>query len=72
MWGVIPVKKTSFSSPVRNIKSLDQNSELLHAMVTCHTLTIIREELCGDPMDLKVSVFRFGAVYFSHDFTFIT
>lgn len=54
MWGVIPIADNNFSSPIRNISTLDQDSELLRAMVTCHTLTIIREKLCGDPMDLKV------------------
>lgn len=54
MWGVIPIEDMSFSSPIRNVSSLDQDSNLLHAMVTCHTLTIIREKLSGDPMDLKV------------------
>lgn len=56
MWGVIPINENSFSSPVRSISSLDQDNELLYAMVTCHTLTIIREKICGDPMDLKVSI----------------
>lgn len=54
MWGVIPVSNVNFSSPIRDISTLEPNSDLLYAMVTCHTLTIIREKICGDPMDLKV------------------
>ncbi len=55
MWGVIPVSDNAFTSPIININSLDPDSDLLHAMVTCHTLTIIRKKMCGDPMDLKVT-----------------
>lgn len=56
MWGVIPTSNTNFSSPIRDLATLPPNSDLLYAMVTCHTLTIIREKLCGDPMDLKVRI----------------
>lgn len=71
MWGVIPIDKNTFSSPVISISSLDQDSELLHAMVTCHTLTIIREKICGDPMDLKVNIL-IGEEKFSKIFNLIS
>ncbi|XP_065220053.1 polyamine-transporting ATPase 13A3-like isoform X2 [Planococcus citri] len=54
MWGVIPTSNRNFCGPVQNIAALPADSDFLYAMVTCHTLTIIREKLCGDPMDLKI------------------
>ncbi len=31
-----------------------QNREIVRCMATCHSLTMIQDELCGDPLDLKM------------------
>lgn len=53
LWGVVPVNKNRFSDPVKNLSIL-QNSPLLIGMTTCHSLTIIDNQLTGDPLDLKM------------------
>lgn len=57
MWGVMPIINGKFMPSITDVSNLDSESQLLHSMVTCHTLTIIRTKLCGDPMDLKVNIF---------------
>lgn len=54
MWGVVPVEDNRIEKPVKDIKSMAKNSLLFRGMLTCHSLTLIDEELCGDPLDIKV------------------
>lgn len=53
MWGVVSVSDGKFQLPVKDIASLSL-SEVLIGMVTCHGLTIIDNQLMGDPLDLKM------------------
>lgn len=53
MWGVVVVSDKKFQFPVKDIASLPL-SEALVGMVTCHGITIIDNQLVGDPLDLKM------------------
>ncbi|XP_012263211.2 polyamine-transporting ATPase 13A3 isoform X1 [Athalia rosae] len=53
MWGVVPIVNSTFQQPVKDISTLPLN-ETLVGMVTCHSITIINNELSGDPLDLKM------------------
>ncbi|EFN68541.1 Probable cation-transporting ATPase 13A3 [Camponotus floridanus] len=53
MWGVVTVSDRKFQLPVKDIASLPL-SEVLIGMVTCHGITIIDNQLVGDPLDLKM------------------
>jgi cation-transporting ATPase 13A3/4/5 len=60
LWGVVPVGSDSalskFTSPVRpnNLQNLPIKDPLIISMATCHSLTLINQELAGDPLDLKM------------------
>ena len=55
MWGVIPVgEDRKFEAVVRNPSELPPERHFTIAMATCHSLTIIENELVGDPLDLKM------------------
>ena len=54
MWGVIPAQNSSFSSPIRVMSELEQESEMIGCMTTCHSLITISGQLNGDPLDLKM------------------
>lgn len=56
--GVVPVKTENESSHKfeelkEDCTSLGEN-EFLFGMATCHSLTRIDNELCGDPLDAKM------------------
>lgn len=53
MWGVVTVSDKKFQYPVKEIIGLPL-SEVLIGMVTCHGITIIENQLVGDPLDLKM------------------
>lgn len=53
MWGVVPGLDKKFQLPVKDITSLPLNDVLI-GMVTCHGITIIDNQLVGDPLDLKM------------------
>ncbi|XP_043505949.1 polyamine-transporting ATPase 13A3 isoform X1 [Polistes fuscatus] len=53
MWGVVPASETKFQFPIKDITTLPL-SDLLIGMVTCHGITIIDNQLVGDPLDLKM------------------
>ncbi|XP_051165501.1 polyamine-transporting ATPase 13A3 isoform X1 [Leptopilina boulardi] len=53
MWGVVPISSRKFQIPVKNITHLPLNNVLI-GMVTCHGITIIDDQLVGDPLDLKM------------------
>lgn len=40
--------------PVMVVPNLPKESELLYGMACCHSITIIDDELQGDPLDIKV------------------
>ena len=37
-----------------DVNKLDEDSPLLHGMVSCHSLTLIKDKIEGDPLDVKV------------------
>ncbi|XP_054266633.1 polyamine-transporting ATPase 13A3-like isoform X2 [Macrosteles quadrilineatus] len=53
LWGVVPVGQDGFDFPIQNVNLLRQK-HLLQAMSTCHSLSIIDDQLCGDPLDIKM------------------
>lgn len=53
MWGVVPSEYGHFKPPAKQLDTL-KSGNLLYAMVTCHSLTIIDDKIAGDPLDLKV------------------
>ena len=54
MWGVVPIENTTFQPAVRNPSELPLTGRMATAMATCHSLTIIDNEITGDPLDLKM------------------
>lgn len=54
MWGVVPSSSSAFEPAVRNPSELPLTGKMATAMATCHSLTIIEDELTGDPLDLKM------------------
>ncbi|XP_059479113.1 polyamine-transporting ATPase 13A3-like isoform X2 [Neocloeon triangulifer] len=57
MWGVLPVEGGQFSDPCHNVEELKQSSTLPLAMAACQSLTLINNEIMGDPLDLKMFEF---------------
>ncbi|RZF33632.1 hypothetical protein LSTR_LSTR007010 [Laodelphax striatellus] len=60
VWGVLPcngVQNLSEEEVVKDVTTLEKTSKLLAALATCHSLTIIDKQICGDPLDTSM----FGA-----------
>lgn len=53
MWGVVPVENSQFQLHVKQPDKLKPGN-LLYAMASCHSLTIIDDNISGDPLDLKM------------------
>lgn len=53
MWGVVPSSNGNLEESEKDIPKL-KNHPLFEGMLVCHSLTIIDNELCGDPLDVKV------------------
>ncbi|NXM73863.1 AT132 ATPase, partial [Serilophus lunatus] len=53
VWGVVPLEKSQFLPIVHEPRSLPAGP-LLYALATCHTLSLLRAQLVGDPVDLKM------------------
>lgn len=64
MWGVVPIEDHRIEKPIKDINTMAKDSLLFQGMLTCHSLTLIDNELCGDPLDIKVSKIYF--LIFSH------
>ncbi|XP_014244199.1 probable cation-transporting ATPase 13A3 isoform X1 [Cimex lectularius] len=54
VWGVLTSDGRSMIEIEEKPESLPIMSPLLHAMASCHSLTKIEGELCGDPLDLSM------------------
>lgn len=54
MWGVIVSTDQKLSLPQKDIKTLPKDSPLLLGMSTCHSLTMLDQQLCGNPLDIKM------------------
>ncbi|XP_072887917.1 polyamine-transporting ATPase 13A2 isoform X1 [Hemitrygon akajei] len=52
-WGVVLVAGKNFSPIIRDTRHLD-NSQILHALATCHSVTLLNSQPIGDPLDLKM------------------
>lgn len=65
MWGVLPVENVQMSKPIQSnyIKENAKHTKLFKGMITCHSLTLIDGELCGDPLDVKVSSYTCNLVF---------
>ncbi|CAG0881036.1 unnamed protein product, partial [Darwinula stevensoni] len=56
MWGVVPIS----SGPIEieplltNVALLPESNPLLIALATCHSLTMVDNQLTGDPLDVKM------------------
>lgn len=55
MWGVVPVENRKIEKPIKEVKTMNSNSLLFRGMLTCHSLTLVDNDLCGDPLDVKVN-----------------
>ncbi|CAA9994334.1 unnamed protein product [Nesidiocoris tenuis] len=55
MWGVVPAVGGAFEAPLHDASLLSSESTpLLYGMATSHSLTIIDNDVTGDPLDLKM------------------
>jgi magnesium-transporting ATPase (P-type) len=54
MWGVVPIEDHRIEKPIKDINTMAKDSLLFQGMLTCHSLTLIDNELCGDPLDIKM------------------
>ena len=54
MWGLIPASEATFISPVKEVRELEAEGQLMGALTTCHSLITIGGQLNGDPLDLKM------------------
>ncbi|XP_034951559.1 probable cation-transporting ATPase 13A3 [Chelonus insularis] len=53
MWGAVPCTNGVFKEPEKDVKKLN-NHLIFQGMLVCHSLTLIENELCGDPLDVKM------------------
>ncbi|KAJ8954194.1 hypothetical protein NQ318_005789 [Aromia moschata] len=54
MWGIVGVEGDKIKQPLKDPTTLPNTSSLLRGMATCHSLSIIDNVLCGDPLDIKM------------------
>ncbi|XP_030042006.1 polyamine-transporting ATPase 13A2 isoform X2 [Microcaecilia unicolor] len=53
VWGVVPLDKTCFVPLVHEPRYLP-DGPLLYSLATCHSVSLLKQQLIGDPMDLKM------------------
>ncbi|XP_078034110.1 polyamine-transporting ATPase 13A3 isoform X2 [Augochlora pura] len=53
MWGIVPSTNGVLGEPEKSIPNL-KNHPLFEGMLVCHSLTLIDDQLCGDPLDVKM------------------
>ncbi|XP_063984663.1 polyamine-transporting ATPase 13A3-like isoform X1 [Diachasmimorpha longicaudata] len=53
MWGVVPNTDASLQEAEKDIPKL-RNHAIFEGMLVCHSLTLINDQLCGDPLDVKM------------------
>ncbi|XP_032564727.1 cation-transporting ATPase 13A2 isoform X3 [Chiroxiphia lanceolata] len=53
VWGVVPLENNRFLPIVHEPRRL-LAGPLLHALASCHSLSLLRAQLVGDPVDLKM------------------
>ncbi|CAH0389501.1 unnamed protein product, partial [Bemisia tabaci] len=54
LWGVVPIENGQICQPTRDPSTVPCDSHLSAALASCHSLTIVKGELVGDPLDLKM------------------
>nr|CAH7713816.1 unnamed protein product [Callosobruchus chinensis] len=54
MWGIVPVENGKFLEPSRHVETLSPSSSIIQGMASCHSLTLLNEQLAGDPLDVKI------------------
>ncbi|XP_072442697.1 polyamine-transporting ATPase 13A2 isoform X5 [Chiloscyllium punctatum] len=52
VWGVVPVVDKTFEPIIHNIQHF--SGPMLHALATCHSVTLLNNQPIGDPLDLKM------------------
>ncbi|XP_072101039.1 polyamine-transporting ATPase 13A2 isoform X1 [Mobula birostris] len=52
-WGVVLAAGKNFDRIIHDTQHLD-NSQMLHALATCHSVTLLNSQPIGDPLDLKM------------------
>lgn len=55
MWGAVPCTNGKLEEPTKDVKKLKDHL-IFQGMLVCHSLTLIDDELCGDPLDVKVDM----------------
>ncbi|KFZ47551.1 putative cation-transporting ATPase 13A2, partial [Antrostomus carolinensis] len=53
VWGVVPLENNYFMPIIHEPRCLPAGS-LLYALATCHTVSLLRAQPIGDPVDLKM------------------
>ncbi|XP_027549015.1 cation-transporting ATPase 13A2 isoform X3 [Neopelma chrysocephalum] len=53
VWGVVPLENNRFLPVVHEPRRLPAGP-LLHTLASCHSLSLLRAQLVGDPVDLKM------------------
>lgn len=51
---VLPAVSSEFQGTVEDITKLEDDNVLLWSLASCHSLTIINNQLQGDPLDAKM------------------
>ncbi|XP_030760094.1 probable cation-transporting ATPase 13A3 isoform X2 [Sitophilus oryzae] len=54
MWGVVPVSNKQLGKPIKDISLLESTTDVFRGMASCHSLSAIEGEICGDPLDVKM------------------
>lgn len=57
MMGVVVHEDNKLSQLEKDVTTLE-NTRIFKGMLVCHSLTIIDDELSGDPLDVKVRIFK--------------
>ena len=45
---------SAFKLPIKSGSDMDQHDKFLHAMATCHEISIIDDKIIGDPLDIEM------------------
>ncbi|KAL8198248.1 UNVERIFIED_CONTAM: hypothetical protein K2H54_002622, partial [Gekko kuhli] len=53
IWGVVPRENGAFLPIVHEVRCVGEGP-LLHCLVSCHTVSLLRDQPIGDPVDLKM------------------
>jgi hypothetical protein len=56
MMGVVVYEDNKLHELEINVKKL-HDTQIFKGMLVCHSLTLIDEELSGDPLDVKVQIY---------------